>query len=67
MHQVLENGVARYNEGGGRFPQVSGIKFAFDPTKPPGFRIDPQLIEIKNKNLDLNEVITTAIFYSFIF
>lgn len=57
LHQVLENGVAKFNEGGGRFPQVSGIFFAFDPTKKPGNRIDPRLIKIKNEYMVKDQVI----------
>ncbi len=38
---ALENGVSRVDaeEGTGRFPQVSGIKFTFDASKPVGSRI----------------------------
>lgn len=41
LRQVLEHGVARSAEDAepGRFPQVSGIKFTFDGTRPPGLRI----------------------------
>jgi 2',3'-cyclic-nucleotide 2'-phosphodiesterase/3'-nucleotidase len=39
----LENGVSRAekadNEGTGRFPQVSGLRYTWDPTKPVGSRI----------------------------
>jgi len=35
---ALENGVSTYPALEGRFPQVSGIHFAFDPAKPPGSR-----------------------------
>ena len=35
LHQVLENGVSQYPKLESRFPQVSGLKFAFDPKKPP--------------------------------
>lgn len=39
--QALEHSVARSAEDSepGRFPQVSGIRFAFDATKPPGARV----------------------------
>jgi len=37
--QALENGVSRAGQRDGRFPQVSGLKFAFDPDNPPGQRI----------------------------
>jgi len=36
--EVLENGVSKYPALEGRFPQVSGITFAFDPARPPGSR-----------------------------
>jgi 5'-nucleotidase len=41
LRQVLEHGVARSAEDAepGRFPQVSGVKFTFDATRPPGSRI----------------------------
>jgi 2',3'-cyclic-nucleotide 2'-phosphodiesterase/3'-nucleotidase len=37
--QALENGVSQVAEGGGRFPQVSGVAFAYDPTVPVGGRV----------------------------
>jgi 5'-nucleotidase len=36
---VLENGVSQFPKLEGRFPQVSGVSFAFDPNLPPGKRI----------------------------
>mgnify|MGYP000717840191 CR=1 FL=1 len=40
---ALENGVSRAenpeNEGTGRFPQVAGLRFTWDPTRPVGSRI----------------------------
>ncbi|HZA66654.1 MAG TPA: 5'-nucleotidase C-terminal domain-containing protein [Geminicoccaceae bacterium] len=36
---ALENGVSQVEDGAGRFPQVSGMSFAFDPSEPPGSRI----------------------------
>ncbi|CAK7236472.1 hypothetical protein SBRCBS47491_009648 [Sporothrix bragantina] len=36
---ALENGVSLYPALEGRFPQVSNIKYEFDPTKPTGSRI----------------------------
>lgn len=36
---VLENGVSEYPLLSGRFCQVSGLKFSFDPRKPVGSRI----------------------------
>lgn len=37
---ALENAVCKWPQTEGRFCQVSGIKFAFDPSKPPGERVD---------------------------
>ncbi|KAK5652384.1 hypothetical protein OQA88_10576 [Cercophora sp. LCS_1] len=39
LWDALENGVSLYPAQEGRFPQVSNIKFKFDPSKPPGSRI----------------------------
>jgi 5'-nucleotidase / UDP-sugar diphosphatase len=36
---ALENGVSQIEDTAGRFPQVSGMTFTFDPAKPPGSRI----------------------------
>jgi 2',3'-cyclic-nucleotide 2'-phosphodiesterase (5'-nucleotidase family) len=36
---ALENGVSQVEDGAGRFPQVSGMSFTFDPAQPPGSRI----------------------------
>lgn len=37
--EALENGVSLSGKRAGRFPQVSGIAFSFDPHRPPGTRI----------------------------
>ena len=36
---ALENGVSRISEGAGRFPQVAGLRFAYDVTRPAGQRV----------------------------
>jgi len=36
---ALENGVSLYPEAAGRFLQVSGLSFTFDPAAPPGQRV----------------------------
>ena len=36
---ALENGLSQIEEGGGRFPQVAGLKFSFDKSKPAGSRV----------------------------
>lgn len=36
---ALENGVSQVQEVGGRFPQVSGLRFSYDPQAEPGRRV----------------------------
>ena len=48
---ALENGVSMYPKLEGRFPQVAGISFAFDPRQPAGKRVDPQLVRIGDEYL----------------
>ncbi len=36
---ALENGVSQVEEGAGRFPQVAGMSFVWDPSRPAGSRI----------------------------
>ncbi len=36
---ALENGVSQVEKTAGRFPQVSGMSFTYDPNKPAGSRI----------------------------
>jgi len=45
IKEALENGVSQVDEGAGRFPQVSGLKYTFDRSKPVGSRITS--IEVK--------------------
>ncbi|MBL0371715.1 5'-nucleotidase C-terminal domain-containing protein [Rhizobium sp. KVB221] len=36
---ALESGLSQIEEGKGRFPQVAGMKYTFDPAKPAGSRV----------------------------
>ena len=36
---ALENGVSQVEEGAGRFPQIAGLQFTWDPEAEPGSRI----------------------------
>ncbi|MEM9099722.1 MAG: 5'-nucleotidase C-terminal domain-containing protein, partial [Pseudomonadota bacterium] len=40
---ALENGVSAIQDSGGRYPHVSGMTYAFDPSKPAGERV----VEVK--------------------
>lgn len=41
---ALENGVSQVEKGAGRFPQVSGMTFAFDPSADVGARVSEVMI-----------------------
>ncbi|MCM2398504.1 5'-nucleotidase C-terminal domain-containing protein [Rhizobium sp. S95] len=36
---ALENGLSQIQDGAGRFPQVSGLKYSFDKSQEPGKRV----------------------------
>lgn len=42
--EALENGVSDIENAAGRFPQVSGLKYSFDVSKPAGERISDVLV-----------------------
>lgn len=41
---ALENGVSKFEEGAGRFPQVAGMSYAFDVSQPAGSRISDVMV-----------------------
>lgn len=41
---ALENGVSQHEEGAGRFPQVAGMSYAFDVSKPAGERVSDVMV-----------------------
>jgi 5'-nucleotidase len=41
---ALENGVSQVEEGAGRFPQVAGLKYTFDPALPAGERVSDVMV-----------------------
>ncbi|KAF6251135.1 Metallo-dependent phosphatase-like protein [Scenedesmus sp. NREL 46B-D3] len=59
--EALENGVSMYPKLEGRFPQVSGIRFAFDPSKPPGHRILPESVTTGSERAPLDASKTYAL------
>jgi 5'-nucleotidase len=42
---ALENGVSTVEDGGGRFPQVAGLRYTFDPAAPKGARVSEVMVE----------------------
>lgn len=43
--EALENGLSQVEEGAGRFPQVAGLRFAWDPAAAPGARV--RMVEVR--------------------
>jgi 5'-nucleotidase len=60
LHQALEHGVSRSAEetGPGRFPQVSGLQYAFDVCRPAGDRI--VRVTVNGEPLDPKRTYTLA-------
>ncbi|MFT9487061.1 MAG: 5'-nucleotidase C-terminal domain-containing protein [Tepidibacillus sp.] len=58
IQQALENSVSEIDKGAGRFAQVSGIKYSYNPQLPVGSRVID--IEINGKKLDKNATYTLA-------
>jgi len=58
---ALENGVSKYPMLEGRFPQVAGISFGFNPRKLPGQRIDPRRVKVQGSYIELDKVV--SVFY----
>jgi 2',3'-cyclic-nucleotide 2'-phosphodiesterase/3'-nucleotidase len=58
IHDALENGVSEFESLEGRFPQVSGLSFAWDPDAPAGDRIDPADVTVGGEPLELGTTYT---------
>lgn len=61
LHQALENGVSSYPKLEGRFPQVSGVSFAFLPERPPSDRVESRLVRVGDGWLDMDETYALCI------
>ena len=55
LHKALENAVSAYPKLEGRFPQVAGISFTFNPNAMPGKRVEPKLVRIGDEWLKLDQ------------
>jgi 2',3'-cyclic-nucleotide 2'-phosphodiesterase (5'-nucleotidase family) len=58
LHDALENGVSEVDSLEGRFPQVSGMTFDWDPDASSGDRIAPADVTVGGSRLDLDETYT---------
>ncbi|XP_077203337.1 snake venom 5'-nucleotidase-like isoform X2 [Paroedura picta] len=59
--EALENGVCRYPALDGRFPQVAGIEFGFDPNAKPGHRILRDSVKVQGQHLKMKHIYQLAI------
>lgn len=55
LYEALENGVSAFPKLEGRFPQVAGVSFTFNPERPSGSRVEQRLVRIGDEWLDLDE------------
>lgn len=54
--EALETSVSAWPAKEGRFLQLSGINYSFDPRKSPGNRVDASSIRINGEPLDLDKL-----------
>lgn len=65
LHKALENAVSKYPSLEGTFPCVSGFRFALDPSKSAGSRIDiNSLTDTVGNALDHEKEFTIAVNHS---
>ncbi|MGA0406250.1 MAG: bifunctional metallophosphatase/5'-nucleotidase [bacterium] len=58
IKEALENGVSQVENGAGRFPQVSGLKFVWNPKGDVGNRVE--MVEIGGNPLNENQTYSLA-------
>lgn len=58
IRQALENGVSQWEQVAGRFPQVSGMRYTFNPGRPVGSRIIQ--VQVGDRPLDDAATYTVA-------
>lgn len=60
--EALENGVSQIEDVAGRFPQVAGLKFGFDPNQPAGSRVHSVQVQTESgyEKIDLDEQYTVV-------
>ena len=54
--QALDNGVSQYPKLEGRFPQVAGVTFGFDPSLTPGQRVTRDKVKVQGVPIDPERV-----------
>ncbi|HHS88789.1 MAG TPA: bifunctional metallophosphatase/5'-nucleotidase, partial [Rhodobacteraceae bacterium] len=56
---AIENGVSQVEKGSGRFPQVSGMEFVYDPSAPAGSRVVS--LKINGEDVDPDKLYKVAV------
>jgi 5'-nucleotidase / UDP-sugar diphosphatase len=64
IREALEHGVSAIDEGGGRFPQVSGLSFTFSRSSPAGSRVKEVRINGQKIEPEKEYVVATDDFHA---
>jgi 2',3'-cyclic-nucleotide 2'-phosphodiesterase (5'-nucleotidase family) len=59
LYQALENGVSQIEDNAGRYPQVSGIQYTYNPKLIPGARVVD--VTVNGKKLDPKAIYSLAV------
>ncbi|XP_078141304.1 mannosylglucosyl-3-phosphoglycerate phosphatase-like [Centroberyx gerrardi] len=60
LYEGLENSVKNHPALDGRFLQVAGIQFGFDPKGKPGRRVVIETVKVQGESLDMNRIYLVA-------
>lgn len=58
IKEALEHGVSGIEQKEGRFPQVSGLSFTYDPKMPKGLRVTD--VSVAGAKMDINTIYTVC-------
>ncbi len=61
LYRGLEMGVCKYPALEGRYPQVSGMSFEFNPSRPQLERINLETLTVAGKPIDMKKTYKLAI------
>ncbi|CDZ35160.1 NAD pyrophosphatase/5'-nucleotidase NadN, partial CDS, partial [Neorhizobium galegae bv. officinalis] len=59
--KALENGVSQIDDGAGRFPQVAGLKYSFDKSKPAGSKVSDVQVKEGDKFVPIDPAKTYGV------
>lgn len=58
---ALENGASQVEEGAGRFAQVAGLKYTFDPALPAGSRVSDVMVQVNGEWVPIDPAATYGV------